>query len=407
MTSTPHQPTQPHDTAAPTVSWLEGDEPHTALWRSEGGWPAPERVVIADERMPAAEAHRLVGSGTALLWRGDYQAARQLLRALAARIDKGNRRPPRDLALAFRQHREQSFHKAQLLGLLLVPLDAGFVLPLRRAPEVREACTEAYGMAYGVASGVAPGSAQRPAGGDALVSLRELLGVVGAHEWRRRGVAVPELDVPGRPGVIHPHYGVFSPVRGEYLELVASAPLPAASRAVDIGTGTGVLAAILARRGIRSVTATDLDPRAISCARENVARLGLADRVEVVEADLFAPGLADLIVCNPPWLPADARIPSDYAVYDPESRMLRGFLGGLRAHLAPGGEGWLIISDLAERLGLRSRGELLDLIEDSGLRVLERHDTRPTHGRASDAGDPLHVARAAEITSLWRMGAAR
>lgn len=401
MPSTPPPSTARQEPLA-RLSWREGGEQRTALWRSEGGWPAPEQVVIADERMPGAEAHRLASAGTALLWRGDYQAARQLLRSLAARIDKGNRRPPRDLALAFRQHREQSFHRARLLGLLLVPLDAGYVVPLRRAPEVREACEEAYGTEPGVAGPAAAGPGHAaPDHGGSLVSLRELLGVIGAHEWRRRGVDVPELE-----GTIHPHYGVFSPVRGEYLELVAAAPLPEASRAVDIGTGTGVLAAILARRGIRKVTATDLDPRALRCARENIERLGLADRVEVIEADLFAPGLADLIVCNPPWLPAEARIPSDYAVYDPESRMLRGFLGGLRAHLTPGGEGWLIISDLAERLGLRSRGELLDLIEDAGLRVIERHDTRPTHARASDTSDPLHVARSAEITSLWRLGAA-
>lgn len=37
--------------------------------------------------------------------------------------------------------------------------------------------------------------------------------------------------------------------------------------------------------------------------------------------------------------------------------MLRGFLDGLTAHLAPGGEGWLVLSDLAERLELRGRGE--------------------------------------------------
>lgn len=391
---------------AQTVRWSDGGGEHHAHWRSEGGWPAPGSIVIADEKLAADEAFRLVGAGTALLWQGDFQAARQLLSALGARIDKRNRRAPRDLALAFRQHREQSFHRARLLSLLLVPLDADYTVPLRRAPEVAEACTEAYGTAAPIT----------PAPGDSLVALRELLGVIGAHEWRRRGVDVPELDVhvpgePVRPGRIHPHYGVFSPVRGEYLELVATAPLPADAaaigRAVDVGTGTGVIAAILAQRGIQSVTATDLDARAIACARENIARLGFEKRVEVVEADLFAPGQADLIVCNPPWVPAEARIPSDYAVYDPDSRMLRGFLGGLRAHLNPGGEGWLIISDLAERLGLRSRGELLDVIEDSGLRVIERHDTRPTHARSADASDPLHAARAREITSLWRLGAAR
>ncbi|RZU63763.1 methyltransferase family protein [Microterricola gilva] len=399
--------------APATVRWSDGGVERQARWRSEGGWPAPETVAIADEKLAADEAFRLVSAGTALLWRGDFQAARQLLSALGTRIDKRNRRAPRDLALAFRQHREQSFHRARLLSLLLVPLDADYTVLLRRAPQVADACSEAYGAA---AVGVAASGATRatPVPGDSVVALRELLGVIGAHEWRRRGVEVPELDVrvpgePARPGRIHPHYGVFSPVRGEYLELVATAPLPADAaeigRAVDVGTGTGVIAAILAHRGIRNVTATDLDARAIACARENVDRLGYARQVEVVAADLFAPGLADLIVCNPPWLPAEARIPSDYAVYDPDSQMLRGFLGGLRAHLNPGGEGWLIISDLAERLGLRSRGELLDLIEDSGLRVIERHDTRPTHARSSDASDPLHAARAREITSLWRLGA--
>lgn len=406
-------PASAHAPLPASVSWTEGGVEHRARWRSEGGWPVPEHIVIADEKLAADEAFRLVGNGTALLWRGDFQAARQLLSALGSRIDKRNRRAPRDLALAFRQHREQSFHRARLLSLLLVPLDADYTVPLRRAPELAGACAEAYGAA---GSGAAP-TASAPGGSvpaGSVVALRVLLGVIGAHEWRRRGVDVPELDVhvpgePVRPGRIHPHYGVFSPVRGEYLELVATAPLPADAaaigRAVDVGTGTGVIAAILAHRGVRSVTATDLDARAIACARENIARLGFTKQVEVVEADLFAPGLADLIVCNPPWVPAEARIPSDYAVYDPDSRMLRGFLGGLRAHLNPGGEGWLIISDLAERLGLRSRGELLDLIEDAGLRVIERHDTRPTHARSSDESDPLHAARAREITSLWRLGA--
>ena len=81
---------------------------------------------------------------------------------------------------------------------------------------------------------------------------------------------------------IHPHYGVFAPIRSEYVDLVAKAPLPAAvaspSIAFDIGTGTGVLAAVLARRGIERVVATDMDPRALACARENVERLGLARR---------------------------------------------------------------------------------------------------------------------------------
>ena len=87
--------------------------------------------------------------------------------------------------------------------------------------------------------------------------------------------------------------------------------------------------------------------------------------------------------------------------------MLRGFLSGLAAHLEPGGEGWLILSDLAEHLGLRLRSDLLSLIEAAGLNVSGRLDVRPTHPRASDASDPLYAARAAEVTSLWRLGIKR
>ena len=64
----------------------------------------------------------------------------------------------------------------------------------------------------------------------------------------------------------------------------------------------------------------------------------------------------------------------------------------------------MILSDLAEHLGLRTRAELLGWIATAGLQVLGRIDTRPTHGKAADATDALHVARAAEVTSLWRLG---
>ena len=74
------------------------------------------------------------------------------------------------------------------------------------------------------------------------------------------------------------------------------------------------------------------------------------------------PGRAALVVCNPPWLPARPSAPIEHAVYDEGSRMLLGFLAGLAEHLVPGGEGWLILSDLAEHLGLRTRAQLLEAV---------------------------------------------
>lgn len=323
-----------------------------------------------------------------MLWRGDWQNARNLLQALSRRAERqprvGSEPKPATPAVAFEQHRRNQGRRAALLGLLLVPLNGDYSVPLRRAQDVRQACLEAYG----------------PAAEDSVVSLRELLAVVSAHEWRKKGIPVPAVE-----GRIYPHYGVFSPVRGEYVDLVAKAPLPAACDvAFDIGTGSGILAAILARRGVKRVLATDQDSRALACAGENIERLGLAGAVDIIKTDLFPEGRAPLVVCNPPWVPAQPSSPIEYAVYDPDSRMLRGFLGGLAAHLAPGGEGWLIISDLAEHLGLRSRDELLGWIAAAGLTVLGRIDTRPQHPKASDRSDPLHAARAAEVTSLWRLG---
>ena len=122
-----------------------------------------------------------------------------------------------------------------------------------------------------------------------------------------------------------------------------------------------------------------------------------------MQQDMFPPGRAPLLVCNPPWIPARPASLIEHAIFDPESRMLRGLLAGLGEHLEIAGEGWLILSDLAEHLGLRSRAELLAMIDAAGLKVLDRSDIRPTHPKTGDTSDPLHAARAAEITSLWRL----
>ena len=376
------------------IEWVENGEARSAVWRSESGWPAPKKVVAADDTMSADAAYRLALDGTALLWRGDFQTARQLLQALVRRIEhKGERgrrakagKAPATPLEAFHRHRLTQLQRARTLAMLVIPFDADHAIPLRRAPDARLACLEAYGLS------------PEPY----VASLRELLGVIGAHEWRRKGVMIPALD-----GRIHPWYGVFSPVRGEYVELVAQAPLPEGAKlAFDIGAGSGVLSAVLARRGLQ-VVATDMDGRALGCARDNIARLGLATQVDIVQADLFPDGRAPLVVCNPPWLPGKPSSSIEYAIYDPDSRMLRGFLDGLAAHLEPGGEGWLIMSDLAEHLGLRSREQLLGWIGAAGLEVAARHDTRPVHPRASDADDPLHAARSKEVTSLWRLRATK
>lgn len=377
------------------IHWLEDGKAFEARWHSHGDASPPTRLMIADGTMTADEAYGLACQGTALLWRGDFQEARQMLVALGKRADRPRRKSRASAkkadtnpAEAFHQYRQARSQRARTLNSLLMPLNDDYTIPLRRAPDIRAACEEAFG----------------PATTASVTSLRALLGVIGAHEWRMKGLEIPEAG-----GRIHPHFGVFAPIRREYLDLVSTTPLPAAcaasSVAFDIGTGTGVLALILARRGVERVVATDLDPRALACARENIQQLGLTGRVEVVQADLFPEGRAALVVCNPPWIPARPSSSMENGIYDADSRMLRGYLRGLPAHLEPGGEGWLILSDLAEHLGLRTRAQLLEEFESAGLRVLGRNDVPPRHPKAADEADPLHAARAAEITSLWRLAA--
>lgn len=373
------------------LHWLEGGIDRSAPWHSESATPTPDRVEVIDDRMPAATAYRLACEGTALLWRGDFHNARQLLQAMGRRIDRKPHRAGDDAAESFRLHRQARQHRALVLSKLLVVLEGDHSVALRRAPEVTQACREAYG----------------PPRGPMAVALTELQGVIGAHQWRTKGVEVPALNAR-----VHPHYGVFSPVRGEYVDLVAGAPIPradgptASRTAFDLGTGTGVLAALLARRGVGRVVATDISERALLCARDNLDRLQLTERVSVVGPCLFPDGRADLIVANPPWIPARPTSSVEQGVYDADGAMLDGFLRGLNSHLEPGGEGWLILSDLPEHLGLRTRAELLETITAQDLRVVDKIDTRPRHPRAGDTSDPLYAARSAETTSLWRLAPA-
>ena len=396
--------TKPVAIPPPLIRWLEADQECSALWHSERGAAPPKRVVLADDTLSGDTAYRMACEGTALLWRGDFQNAKQLLQALARRADqvpaRKRKKAAQEVALAeaFHLHRLAQSQRARMLGMLLIPVNADYSIALRRGPDVKLACTEAWGPAD-------------EATGASVVSLRELLGVTSAHEWRRKGVEIAALGEPPN-NRIHPHYGVFSPVRGEYIHLVATAHLPKAPTgqplvAFDIGSGTGVLAAVLARRGVDQVVATDQDPRALACTRDNLARLNVAGKVQVLQTDLFPEGQASLVVCNPPWLPARPSAPIERAVYDEGGRMLAGFLKGLTAHLAPKGEGWLILSNLAEHLGLRTRAELLAAFESNGLRVVSRIDAKPQHPKASDASDPLADARSREVTSLWRLAAVK
>ena len=177
----------------PVICWIESGESWSALWRSESGVLPPKRVVIADDSISADVAYRFACEGTAMLWHGDFNNARQLLQALSRRLERKPRlaerkarKPMPSLAEAFYLHRQSQAQRARILGMLLVPLENDYRVPLPRAPDVQQACIEAYG----------PGEQA------SVVSLRELLGLIGAHEWRVKEISNPKPYAGNAP--IHP-----------------------------------------------------------------------------------------------------------------------------------------------------------------------------------------------------------
>lgn len=117
--------------------------------------------------------------------------------------------------------------------------------------------------------------------------------------------------------------GVFDPAR--HLSGVAFADelasfVAAGDRVLDVGTGCGLLAGTAADLGA-TVVATDLDGRAVRCARANLAGTG----VDVRQGDLFAAVAGerfDVVVCNPPYEIRRARRPT-LASPDAVPRLLR------------------------------------------------------------------------------------
>jgi len=135
------------------------------------------------------------------------------------------------------------------------------------------------------------------------------------------------------------------------VEAALAAPLPAAPRILDVGTGSGCLAVTLAvELPAARVVATDLSPAALAVAAVNVRRHGVAGRVALLAADLWQPlrlGAFDLVVSNPPYVdpataPALSREVVDHepglALFagDAGRAALRRLVEGAAAGLAPG-----------------------------------------------------------------------
>jgi len=143
--------------------------------------------------------------------------------------------------------------------------------------------------------------------------------------------------------------------RPETEELVDNAlrltPRDRATRCIDLGTGTGVIAVCLARfLPQASVTAVDVSAEALALARANATLNGVDDRISFAASDWFADvdGRFDLIVSNPPYVPAPeiAELPAEVRDHEPRVALdggddgltaIRALADGAVEHLESGG----------------------------------------------------------------------
>lgn len=158
--------------------------------------------------------------------------------------------------------------------------------------------------------------------------------------------------VSGVPLVVWPD--VLNPVifrSGEFLSTAVEREAFAAppkggeeSFALDMGTGSGICAIFAARRGYR-VTAIDLNPEAVRCAKTNVVLNTLEDRIEVLEGDLFSPVNGrrfDLITFNPPFFRGEPKTRFDLAWRSVD--VFERFAAGLTQSLSPSGRALILLS---------------------------------------------------------------
>lgn len=341
----------------------------------------PPQYLRKQHQCSAQQLLQHAHNNVATLWQGDYHQAKQLLNAIKKRLHK-----PFQAATnaydTFHQYRLYQSQRSRLINMLLIQIDTYYELNLPRSPKIKDILEHIYGHEH-----------THPF----LLPLNQLLGFIGAYEWYQKGINIPYLPRP-----IHVPFGVFAPMRNEYLDLVMQAALPKQIHtAFDIGTGSGILALLLAKRGITHIIATDNNPRAVQAAIQNSQQQGYQQHISVIETEYFPAQTADLIICNPPWLPAKPTSSIETAIYDFKHQMLKTLLHQAKNHLNSHGQFWLIMSNLAEHLGLRQTDTLKQWIAEAGWHIKQQLSTQPKHPKAHMPNNPLAFARQQEITSLY------
>ena len=157
---------------------------------------------------------------------------------------------------------------------------------------------------------------------------------------------------------------VYDPSDDSYL-LLRVVDVARGEGLLEMGTGTGLIAIHAAKSGAK-VTAADINPHAVECARRNAAKNDV--RMDVVRSDLFEKihGSFDIIAFNPPYLPVETKstawIEKAWSGGEQGDEVVVRFLQDAWKHLNPGGRIYMILSSVGGLVSaLRAAKERYDV----------------------------------------------
>jgi len=286
-----------------------------------------DNVIQITKKSDRAKAARQLSAGNYLLVEDRYSTGMAVLSDLKKLVFRGKNKQD------FTAYRDKRSEFYQASNRLLVPVKDN-TIALKKSPEIGW-----LNLLY-------------PDLQDFLLTFPQIQGLNSSWQWYLKGIKYPGLKEK-----IHPYYGTYFPTRFDHLHLFDNwlkkfnGPK---NLAIDIGTGCGVLAFQMLNRGFEKVIASDINPNSILSVREHAQKIGVSDRVHTFQSDLFEKHdqKTDLVVFNPPWLPAQKEIEGlDNAIYY-ESGLFERFFEKAADYIHDKGKLVLLFSNLAESQGV-------------------------------------------------------
>ena len=181
-----------------------------------------------------------------------------------------------------------------------------------------------------------------------LLPFPQVQGLNSSWQWYEKGISIPGLNRK-----IHPWFGTYFPTRFEHLKLFDKWLKKYSGEkksAIDIGIGSGILSFQMLKYGFEKIIGTDSNPNVIIGLNEDLNKNKLNSKIELIYGDLFANCnlKTELIVFNPPWLPASHNLEGiDKAIYY-DSNLFPRFFAEAKKHLKENGRVVLLFSNLAQ-----------------------------------------------------------